>query len=499
MSALPIRARLTAWYVLVLAALLVGLGAFVVVRLRADLTETVDRGLGAATAQLATGYREEGVPEFVDVAASVLPTEAGEAGAQLLDGDGRVLAATGADVATPLLDAAERRRVAAGGTIVRSVRLGTPAAHVRLRAVPVRVGDRTGVVVAAESLREVDEAVTRVLTLLLLGGGASLAAAAVGGWWIARRGLTPVGRMASRAAQIDIGALSDRIPVPPADDELRHLARTLNAMLDRLENGVVVRERLIADASHELRGPLATMRAELEVSLLHDRVDGAARAVLRSTHDEVLRMGRIVENLLTLARADGDRLDLLRVPTGLRDIAERTVGTYRAAASSAGVALTVTGADVVVVGDADRLRQVVGNLLDNALRVAPPGTAVEVRSWGAGSRAGITVTDEGPGVPADARERIFARFAREDPARGRSGGAGLGLAICAEIVRAHGGTIDVTDGPTGGSAFTVTLAAAAPLSRSSAARNTLPSGAHPHHVASPPARRPRADHPPPGA
>lgn len=261
-------------------------------------------------------------------------------------------------------------------------------------------------------------------------------------------------------------------------------------MLDRPQEGVAARERLVADASHELRSPLTAMRAEIEVSLRHDPLDHGARALLSSLRDEVLRVGRIVEDLLTLARADGGRLELLVAPIALRDLAERVVATHLAVADTAGVTLAVTGSRGTAPGDADRLMQVVGNLVDNAVRASPPGSRVAVHVWEDGATSGITVTDEGPGLPVEARQRIFTRFVREDPARGRDGGAGLGLAICAEIVRAHGGTIDVADGPHRGSAFTMSLPTEADVSRSSRGRRTSSASSQP---ASPPSRSPHAD------
>jgi signal transduction histidine kinase len=228
-------------------------------------------------------------------------------------------------------------------------------------------------------------------------------------------------------------------------------------MLDRLEAGVDARERLIADASHELRAPLAAMRAELEVSLSQDALAEGARAVLESARDEVLRMGRIVDDLLTLARVDEGRLELLTAPLDLEELVTRAAGTHRAAAAAKGVEIVVRSAPVALRGDHDRLGHVLGNLIDNAIRFAPAGSPVLVTVWCTDGESGVAVSDEGPGVPAEARERVFERFSREDPARGRDGGAGLGLAICREIVHAHHGRIWVEDGRPRGSSFVVAL------------------------------------------
>jgi heavy metal sensor kinase len=455
----PIRLRLTAWYVLVLAVVLAVLGAFVVTRLRSDLTSEVDRSLRSAADQIALGYRAEGVQELRDVARSVLPgPRARGSGAQVLDPAGRVVLSVGDPVTTsPLAGRATIAAAMAGRRVVGSRYAGSPSEHLRTIVVPAQRLGRHQVLVVAESLAQVDRSVHRVLVLLLVGGAGSLALVGLGGWWIARKALRPVERMTARADRIGIDDLSERIAVPRVQDEVGHLARTLNAMLDRLERGVEARQRLVADASHELRAPLAAMRSELEVSLRHDELSNQARAVLSSARDEVVRMGRIVDNLLTLAQVDEGRLELLTGRQDLRTLADRAARGHRAAAAEAGIDVVVEGENVVAEADGDRIDQVIGNLIDNAVRFTPSGGRVRVLVWGDTIEAGIIVSDDGPGVPEEARERIFERFAREDPARGRSGGAGLGLAICKEIVRAHRGRIWVEGNDTGGSAFVVAL------------------------------------------
>jgi heavy metal sensor kinase len=457
----PIRLRLTAWYVVLLAAVLVALGTFVVVRLSSDLTASVDSSLRSAANQIARGWEAEGPTDFVDVAHTVLPGPVRHgSGAQVLERGGPVTIAVGDPIMeAPLIVGRKLARAVDGGVLRFSLRAGSPREHLRAIVVPVTRHGKRQALVVAESLAASDHAVHRVLVLGLFGGAGALALIALGGWWIARRALAPVERMTSRADRIGIEALAERIPEPRWRDEVGHLARTLNAMLARLEQGVQARERLIADVSHELRAPLAAIRSELEVSLRHDALDGDARAAVASAREEAVRMSAIVENLLTLARLDEGGLELLPAPLDLREVADEVAVSYRAAADSAGVELAVTGAAVTLRGDRERLRQVVGNLIDNAIRFAPRGSEVEVCVWRTDGEAGVRVTDRGPGVPAADRERIFERFERRDPARSRAGGAGLGLAICREIIRAHRGRIWVQDGDGAGSAFVVALPA----------------------------------------
>jgi heavy metal sensor kinase len=475
----PIRVRLTLLYVLVLAAIIAALMAFVVTRLHADLTAELDRGLLDAAAQIAPAYRAEGPAEFHDTTRTVLPTGRREpAGAQILDPSGRVAVSEGALlVRVPLIDSRTRAAVLAGRKVIASRRLGRPGQHVRVVAVPAERQGRRQALVAAESLHEVDDATHRVLVLLVLGGAGALALVALGGWWIARRALRPVERMTTRAEAIRIDDLS-RIAVPSVNDELAHLARTLNAMFDRLRDGVQARERLIADASHELRAPLAAMRAELDVTLAHERLEAPAREALQLARDDAIRLSRIVDNLLTLASVDQGRLELLIAPHDLTELAERAVRAQRATARARGIRLVITGQQLVADVDGDRLAQVLTNLLDNAIRHSPDSGHVHIAISRDGPDAHIAVTDHGPGIPPDARERVFERFSRQDPAR-RRGGAGLGLAICREIVHAHHGRIRIDAHPPPGTTIHITVpthAAATPSRRQSTiAAPTAPS------------------------
>ena len=418
---LPIRLRLTAWYALVLAVILAAVGAFVVVRLDEGLEGELDSTLRGAAAQIAIGFHEDGASGIADVAPSVLPGQ--RPAAQLLSPDGRVLTAWGDPVARrPLVTAAERARTLHGATVIRT------AGAFRVVAHPARHRGRDGVVVAAQSREPVRHAVERVLLALLIAGPAALAATALGGWWLARRALRPVDRMAARAARIGPERLDERLAVPAARDELNRLAATLNGMLDRIERGVREQQRLVADASHELRTPLAAMRAELDVSLRADELSRAAREVMLSMREEVDSLGRTVDNLLTLAAADDGRLEILAAPLDLAQVARAAGGAE------------VGGDPAPAYGDAELLRHAIANLLDNAVKFGPPGGEVRVQTWVRDGEAGVTVSDDGPGVPPELQERVFDRFFRADAARGR-GGSGLGLAIARAIAEAHGGRV----------------------------------------------------------
>jgi two-component system, OmpR family, sensor kinase len=460
----PIRVRLTLLYVLVLAAIIAGLIAFVATRLRADLTAELDGTLRDAAAQIAHSYRAEGPSEFHDTSRTVLPSARDEpAGAQVLDPSEHVVLSEGAPpAAVPLVGPDALATVLAGSTVIFSRRLGRPVRHMRGVATPAGWRGRRQVLVVAESLHQVDDAAHRVLLLLLVGGSAALALVGVGGWWIARRALRPVDRMTTRAEAIGTDDLSQRIAVPRVNDELAHLARTLNAMLDRLHDHVQARQRLVADASHELRAPLAAMRAELDVSLRQDERDPNARAALALARDDAVRLARIVDNLLTLARVDEGRLELLKAPHDLHELARRAARAHQPAATARHIQLTIDGDQLVAAVDGDRLGQVLGNLLDNAIRHSIDHGLVRLEIQQEGGHALISVSDQGPGIPRELRERVFERFSRQDPAR-RRGGAGLGLAICREIVHAHDGRISIADHPPPGATVRITLPVLVPL------------------------------------
>jgi heavy metal sensor kinase len=306
--------------------------------------------------------------------------------------------------------------------------------------------------------------VERVVTLLLIAVPAGLAAASLGGWWLARKALLPVGRMTSKAEQIGIDRLGERIAVPRPADELSRLAVTLNAMLDRLQRGVAEKQRFIAHASHDLRTPLAVMRAELDVSLRGDLPDGA-RAVLESAREEVDRMSRTVDNLLTLTQADEGELQLLTTRVALSDEVRSAIRSLAPTAAAKGLAVRQCdalpdGDSGLVDADAHRVDQALVNLIENAIKYTPAGGEVTVRTWRRADEVGVTVADTGPGIPPEVLGQVFDRFFRVDSARGRaSGGSGLGLAICREVAEAHDGRIWVESEPGRGSAFSLALPA----------------------------------------
>jgi two-component system OmpR family sensor kinase len=323
--------------------------------------------------------------------------------------------------------------------------------------------------VVAIPLREVTQNLNRLLLvegLVIVGVLIALGAAA---WAIVRVGLLPLDRMGHTASSIAGGDLSHRVESTDPRTEVGRLGIALNAMLDRLESAFSKREesegrlrQFIADASHELRTPLASIRGYAEVFRMGAASDPAetARAMQR-IEEEATRMGVLVEDLLMLARLD----ELPEVPhtdVDLAALARDAVDDARATAPNREI--EVRSAPAEVLGDAHQLRQVLGNLLRNALVHTPHGTPIDVTVEREDGRARLTVRDHGPGLPTDDPQALFERFWRAEGGRERGrAGAGLGLAIVAAIVDAHDGEVEAFNAPGGGAAFVVRL----PLSESS--------------------------------
>lgn len=454
---LPIRLRITIWYVVLLAMLVAALGLFVAVRLRADLIGGLDATLDTRASQIALGLGSASGAEFQDVSDAALQGLPGsESAAQLLDAEGSVLQAAG-DAAgeTPMIGRADIATVLGGDPVRFTAPIGPDAESFRVLAVEL-TGTPARIVVVATSLETVENSVGRLTVLLLLAGPAVLIVAGLGGWWIARAALAPVSRLTRTAGEIGIKHLDERVAVPRTADEIHDLAVTMNGMLERLEHGVAAQRRFISDASHELRTPLAVMRSELEVDLREPDLAPAARARLESVHEEIESMGALVEDLLTLARADEGRLELAVEPVDLRASAARVRDALASFADAGGTEVRLEGDATPCVADRRRVEQVLRNLMANAIKYAGRGGHVVVTTRTADGSARCSVADDGPGVPASARPHVFDRFFRADPSR-TGGGAGLGLAICREIVQAHGGRIELVSKESGGSTFTFAI------------------------------------------
>jgi heavy metal sensor kinase len=467
-----IRFRLTLWYALMLALAMALFGGLTYALVRYQLLVHHDAALVAAAADALRVLAQVGDGEPVTpfqrdqldrIGHLVLLREVGR--------ERRVLYRSPDSVALPELAGPSLAPLAESGAgsfvtlpgrgrqlfRVYSVAYASPSG----RALVVDVVEGLGDIVAPlASLR---------LTLFWMAPLAVVLSAA-GGYWLAGRALAPVDRVTRLAREIGAGSLSRRLPVPRASDEIGRLVETLNDMIARLEASFEGMARFTADASHELRGPLATMRGAIDVALSRSRQPAEYRLALESVGEDVDRLRSITEDLLVLARADAGRLLLERSPVRLDVVAAEVVEGLAASAAARGVALSVRRpSPVLVEGDERWLRRLAFNLVDNAIKFSdasgharPMSVAVEVELADATAR--LSVSDSGCGIPEDALDRIFERFYRADDSRPRSiptEGSGLGLPIAAWIAEAHGGALTARNRPEGGSLFLATLPATA--------------------------------------
>lgn len=322
----------------------------------------------------------------------------------------------------------------------------------------------SGTLVVAIPLRDMSESLHRLLLVELIVTLGVLLVLAIMAWWVVKLGLRPLEHMQQTAGAIAAGDLSKRIDVVDEHTEVGRLGIALNEMMQQIESAFAARaasegrlRRFVGDASHELRTPLTSIRgyAELFRRGAADRPEDLAKA-MRRIEEEADRMGSLVDDMLLLARLDQGR-PLEHQPVDLTRITRDAVDDARAVAPTRPIDFSANGA-IFVPGDEARLRQVLGNLLQNANRHTPPETPVRVRVVDSEAEAVIEVADDGPGIPIDDANRVFERFWRSDPSRTRaSGGAGLGLSIVAAIAAAHGGRAEVQSEPSRGSVFRVHL------------------------------------------
>ena len=490
-----LRWRLTLWYSLGLSAMLAACAVGSWYALRQVLASRTDRFLEEARDAFLVELSAEHAarPTMADaIGAAMRDVRFADIEFVVLDSAARVVATSWAlpahaapAVAGARLSPRQLAAVAASASgVVRTADgrglvtiAGDDGGHrVALAATTLR--GTPGVVAAAQSRGWLRESLRAVAIAYLTAIPAVILLAAGGGYLLARRALDPVGEMGRRARAIEARNLHERLPVEDPHDELGGLATVFNDLLRRLEGAFLQQRRLVADASHELRTPVAVVRAEADVALSQPlRPAAEYRESLQVIADAGRRLSRIVDDLFLLARADGGPAPMRREPLYLDELVEETVHVLRALAARRDVRIDVAPPpELPVQGDPELLGRLLINLLENAVKYSPAGSVVSVRMERADGAAVLTVSDEGPGIPAEAQARVFERFFRADPAPGGGpapGGAGLGLAIARWVAEAHGGALDLVRSSPAGSEFRVTL----PLDAPAAAGADEPVGA----------------------
>ncbi|MGZ4596327.1 MAG: sensor histidine kinase [Actinomycetes bacterium] len=458
---LGIQARLTLAATALVAVVLVGGAVLLTSALGHSLVHTLDDSARQRAKDVATLVDTGNLP-------STVPVAGGTVLVQVVDAKGRVRAASpGGDALVPLLS----------GRALADVRRGTtqqvPGSRIgisdTLRVVGTRAGpvDDPQTVLVAVSSTEASRSKRVVAVVLLVGVPLLVAAFAVVCWFLVGAALRPVAALRRGAGDISEAGTGSRLPVPPTHDEVERLAVTLNDMLDRLAAGGARQRAVVADAAHELRSPLASMRTQLEVARAHPQStdwDDTAVGVLA----DLERLSRLVDDLLLLARLDDDRRPTRRAgPVDLRALV--AVAAQRPAGRAV-VHVDGGQAAVPVAADEDALVRILDNLLSNADRYAESAVSVDVRE--SGRWALLTVADDGPGIPAEQRAQVFERFTRLDVSRSQdSGGSGLGLAIVRQLVQSIGGVVHLEDAAPGLRAVVQLPLASGPPGRVAASRS----------------------------
>ncbi|HUI57034.1 MAG TPA: ATP-binding protein [Bryobacteraceae bacterium] len=452
-----IRSRLTLWYVFIFGLLLIIFSAEVQFLLAGDLAQRFDDSLLRSARATANYFSEFAEKNRVEAGAqeTVRDLQLGAARPAILQAD-RILASSDPAIlaaiqSTRILEAARARSETVLATDSRR--------GARLACVPLIVGGISYQVVMLEPLAELNNQLTQMRRVFFLGIPLALLLASGGGFLMAGKSLRPMVGISSQTEQITAQNLSARVEVTHPGDEVGRLAKVINALLGRLEASFRVMRDFMADASHELRTPLAIIQGEADVTLSQERGAAEYRKSLELIREQARRTSRIVSDMLVLARADAGQQTVRFEEIYLNDLVEECCGAARGLADRAGVQLVCEASeDVAFYGDAELLKRMTLNLVDNAIRYTPTGGSVQVRLLTGNGAARLVVSDTGIGIPAASRSRIFDRFYRGEDANQRAhGGSGLGLSIVKVAAESHRGSVALTSESGHGTTFTVTL------------------------------------------
>jgi two-component system OmpR family sensor kinase len=429
---LPIRLRLTLVFAVTMAVVLLFAGWLVYVRVSRNLDNALDEQLRARAQDVSALVHRDG--SLKSTHGTLI--ERGETFAELMRTNGSVLDATSLIGPKPLLPPEVARTISGPVFLDRSSVPGLDEAA-RMLALPIQRGQSRLVLVVGATRANRTETLLSLRNAFLIGGPLALILASLAGYGLAGAALRPIESMRRRAADISASSLDDRLPVPPAGDEVSRLGETLNEMLTRIGDGLARERRFVADASHELRTPLALIKTELELALRRSRTPEELEAAIRAAAEDTDRLSRIADDLLLLARAEQGRVTLRREPVDVADVLDAVATRFRSRAELERRDLSVAVGDPLVVeGDRLLLEQALGNLVDNAFNHG--AGRITLKAERRDGSAELHVLDEGPGFPHDLLPHAFERFSRAQKAT--TDGSGLGLAIVETIASAHDGS-----------------------------------------------------------
>jgi heavy metal sensor kinase len=451
-----IRLRLTLWYAIALAVVLIGYAGSVYVFLDHDLERELDRQVHEdyEAAEASLEATPDGDVRWRRSASEPEDELWADRWVEVRGHDGRVIHRHSPAVrGAAMIDLPEPHGLGAASLDL------APGLRVRLYQDEHRVGPAVVLVRAARSEERLRHELARLWLVLALGLPLGVGLASAGGWLVARRALRPLGAMIGRARDITADRLHERLPVDDPADELGQLGVTFNDVFERLERSFEQLRRFTGDASHELRTPLTALRTVGEVGLRDGATVEALRDVVGSMLEETDRLSRLVDALLQLARAEGGKVTLESTRVGIGRLAAEAVAQLGVLAEERGQRILLhADEDVFVLADPVVLRHAIVNVLDNAIKYGPRDSEIRVVAGRRGDDAEIAVSDAGPGIAPEHHDRVFERFYRVDAGRSRNaGGFGLGLALARWSAEAHGGAIELESVVGEGSTFRIVL------------------------------------------
>lgn len=459
-KALPIRMRLSLWYfaMFATAACLLSIASWWMLRRSVDSTENHDLQERAEDVQLLLAHEDPSktVADLTREFTEIYSIKDDGKWLQVLDQDGNWIYRSKRMVTeNPVLPPPDR--LPSEGTVAE-FHQGTR--FVRILAYPITVRGRKYSVQTGIALNKSIALLNSFRADLLLLTPAVILLAALGGHWMSRKALRPVALLATEARRITDRNLDTRLPVPDAKDEISDLSHTLNQMLQRIDKAFASIRAFTGNASHELRTPISLLRTEIEVALYRPREPEEYRATLSRLHEETIRMTNLVENLLSLARADGGAEALTLVPIEVDGLFEKVGQTWKKSMQLALIdfRVEIQNHGVVILGDPTSVSRLLSILLENACKFTSPGGSVVLSAAAAGDSVVLSVRDNGIGISAGDIPRIFDRFYRGAQTDiQNSGGSGLGLALGKWIAERHGTHLDVKSEPGRGSCFSFSL------------------------------------------
>jgi heavy metal sensor kinase len=462
---LPIRWRLTIWYGLILALILVVFSSGVYVYFRNSLQKSIDAKIKSIGEVLSSSMTESHnlsvFGNFERYLENVLGRKPKGKFIQIMDTSGKIGAKMN-DIETDTLPSSYNalERALNGEVVYETIESVRP----RLRMVTIPITENkeikkvTSIVQVGTSLEDFDETMKKLLIIMIIGIPTALGVTIIGGYFLAKKALRPVDQMRKAAVKITLSNLGEKIDIGSRRDELGRLAQTFNEMISRLRDSFHRINQFSIDVSHELKTPLTILKGETEVALRKERDNEGYKRILKSNLEEIDRMADIIDDLLLLSKAEAKEIQLNVEEVSMRDLVADVCVNMKIFADNKGIDLTLKDLeDIRIKGDELKLRRMLLNIVENGIKYTPSGGKLEISSFTNNGYVQVDVKDNGVGIPDSDIKFIFDRFYRGDKSLKRESGSGLGLSISKWIAEMHKGTIEVKSQPAEGSLFSIKL------------------------------------------